>query len=203
MAEDTPQGARALLDFWFGTLGPDGMPPTERSERWFRPPPGFDAELAQRFGAPLEQALSGALDEWAATPHGRLALVLLLDQLTRNVYRGSARAFDGDVRARALCLAALDTEDERALSWVERSFLYMPLMHAEDADLQDRSVALYTALAAEAQGEVATMIAANRDYAVQHRDVIARFGRFPGRNEALSRPTTAEEQAYLEEHGGF
>lgn len=203
MAQDAPPEAEDLLAFWFGTLAADGAPAPEHAARWFQPPAVFDTELERRFGAFLEDALAGSLDDWAEHPRGRLALVLLLDQLPRNVYRGSARAFDGDVHARALCLAALGTEAERALGPIEKSFLYMPLMHAEDAELQERGVALYTALAAAAPPGVADLLANNRDYAIAHRDVIARFGRFPGRNDALGRPTTSEERAHLDEHGGF
>ena len=194
--------AEALLVFWFGELGDDGAPPPDRRARWFAPPEGFDAELATRFGALVERALAGELESWAQEPHGRLALVLLLDQLPRNVFRGTAKAFAGDACALGLTLDAIGSGEAGALAPVERSLLYMPLMHAEDPELQDRSVALYTELTELAPAAVAETLGGNRDYAVTHRDVITRFGRYPGRNEALGRESTPEEHAYLKEGGG-
>jgi uncharacterized protein (DUF924 family) len=147
--------------------------------------------------------LAGGLRDWDREPdlepYGALARLVLLDQFTRNVFRGSARAFAGDELARDAALALIERGGERALSPVQRVFVYLPLEHAEDMALQQRSVALFEALAAEDPGLESTA-----DYARRHREVIARFGRFPHRNAALGRESTAEERAYLAQPGsGF
>jgi len=174
-----------VLTYWFEG-GPD------RTARWFGAGPATDAEVRRRFGDTLERAARGELDEWAATPRGRLALVVVLDQFSRNVHRGTARSFAQDSRALALCLEGLGRGEDRALAPVERAFFYMPLQHAEDAGVQERSVACFERLAAEAPD-----VAGFLDYARQHRDAIARFGRFPHRNATLSRRSTPEEDAFL------
>jgi uncharacterized protein (DUF924 family) len=180
-----------VLDFWFGA------PPLTPREAWFRKDDAFDATIRTRFGAAVEAAIAGELPTpWHATTEGRLAQLLLLDQFTRNAHRGSARAFAGDARAQALALAMIERGEDRALAPVQRWFVYLPLEHAEDAALQDRSVALFEALAAEDPAS-----AENVDYAERHRVIIRRFGRFPHRNAALGRPSTAEETAFLLQPG--
>lgn len=173
-----------VVDFWF-------------SERlrplWFARDEALDREIAERFGPAVEAARAGALDAWRGSARGALALVILLDQFPRNLHRGSARAFASDARAREVAGAAIDAGLDRGLSTEERQFLYMPFMHAEVIDAQQRSMRLFTEL-----GDENTL-----DYARRHHDVIARFGRFPHRNAVLGRETTADEAAFLEEHGGF
>lgn len=183
-----------VLDFWFGA------PPWSRRDAWFRKSDAFDAQVRRQFGAAVEAALAGTLPAaWQVSPAGRFAQVLMLDQFTRNIFRGSARAFAGDARALHLALALLDEHADRAMVPLQRWFLYLPLEHAEDQALQDRSVALFTALAAQ-EPELADAL----DYAERHRDVIRRFGRFPHRNAALERNSTAEELAFLQQPGsGF
>jgi uncharacterized protein (DUF924 family) len=196
--------AEDVLAFWFGTLDPDGVPPPAYVARWFEPPDGFDDELRARFGAVVEAALAGTLDGWARVPRERLALVLLLDQLTRNLFRGTARAFAGDAQALALALAAIDAGEAPLHAPVERSFLYLPLMHAEDLALQDRCIALYAALVATSQGPVVELFRKNHAFAQKHREPIERIGRFPSRNAALGRESTPEERVWLEAHpSGF
>jgi uncharacterized protein (DUF924 family) len=180
-----------VLDFWF-----QGDPAAWREQRWFQRDDAFDAEIRARFALAVESARDGALDAWAATAAGALALVIVLDQFPRNIHRGSHLAFAGDAHARRIA--------GRALSWagglapVQRVFLYLPFEHSEDLADQDRSVALFETLRGE--GAVESAI----DYAHRHREVIARFGRFPHRNAALGRTSTAEEEAYLAQPGsGF
>ena len=181
-----------VLDFWFGA-----EPLATRAE-WFRKDEAFDARIRARFGGLVDDAIDGRLP----LPDGAeavLARLILLDQFPRNLFRGQARAFAGDATARALALGLIDAGGERVLHPLQRWFVYLPLEHAEDLALQDRSCALFAALAAEAPGFDSAL-----DYAERHRDVIRRFGRFPHRNAALGRASTDEERAYLATPGsGF
>jgi len=191
-----PDRARAVLDFWFAaegaTLPPDGRP------EWFRKDDAFDDAIRTRFGALIAEALAGGLGDWCATPRGALARVVVLDQFTRNVFRGTPQAFAGDARALATAKDAIARGFDAALSAHERRFLYMPFEHSESRDDQERSVALFEALARETGFDDPV------DWAVRHADVIRRFGRFPHRNAILGRPSTDEELAYLAQPGsGF
>jgi uncharacterized protein (DUF924 family) len=191
-------GPAEVLDFWFGA------PPLQPRAEWFRKSDAFDALVRERFGLRVEQALTGALPAaWHASLPGRLAQTVVLDQFTRNLFRGSARAFAGDAQALALVQTMVANGEHTALHPLQRWFVYLPFEHAEDPALQDESVRLFAALAAEAPagGEVAAALAAALegalDYAHRHRDVIQRFGRFPHRNAALGRSSSADEQAWL------
>jgi uncharacterized protein (DUF924 family) len=187
--------------FWFGPDSGAGAAAGFRPE-WFRKDPAFDESIRARFGQSVECALALAADappSWGEAPADMLAEILVLDQFPRNLYRGQARAFAGDARALALALALIGRDDDLRLRPLERLFAYLPLEHAEDLALQDRSVALFTALAAEDKGFAEVL-----DYAERHRDVIRRYGRFPHRNAALERPSTAAEVEYLAQPGsGF
>jgi uncharacterized protein (DUF924 family) len=156
---------------------------------WFLGSAQLDAKMRRRFGAWVDAALQGELDAWASTPRGRLALILLLDQFTRNIHRGAANAFAGDARAQALVLEGLEAGMDKPLNLSERHFFYMPLVHAEDLDLQALSLEKF----AEFLHETQSIVNHQRDHAA----TIERFGRFPTRNAALGRPSTAEEQAFL------
>lgn len=195
--------AEELLAYWFGPLDAEGLPGEAAASRWFAGGPAFDEELRRRFGALHGEACAGRLDRWAETPRGRLALVLLLDQLARNLHRGSAGAFAGDARALALAREALERGEDRRLGPCERVFLLLPFEHAEDLAAQDVAVAGFRALAAEVPPRGRELFASFLDYAVRHRDVIERFGRFPHRNEALGRVPTDAERAHLAREGGF
>jgi uncharacterized protein (DUF924 family) len=188
----------ALLAFWLDVDTSDAAGMNERMRRWFSSTAEEDRELGQRFGALAREALSGALDGLAATPRGRLGLILLLDQLPRNLHRGRPEAFAGDSRALGLCLDGMDRGQDRALAPIGRIFFYMPLQHAEDRATQARSVATFTALAAEpAPPPLAAALRNCADYAVAHRDIVERFGRFPYRNRTLGRESTREELKFL------
>ena len=185
----------AILDFWFA-----GGPQAFRAA-WFTKDPGFDAGIATRFGALVVPARDGALDGWAATPRGTLALLLLLDQFPRNLFRDSAEAFASDPHARAIARAAvLRDRHDLALSPVERIFLYLPFEHGEALADQDLSVALFEGLR-----DVPAMAAPRGvvDFAWRHHAVIRRFSRFPHRNATLARTSTPAEQAWLTAGGGF
>ena len=195
----TDAGPEAVLEFWLGESNDLGLPRPETRRRWFEGGARFDAEVRDRFGPTLEAALRGDLDAWCETPRGRLALVIVLDQMTRNAFRGSSRAFAGDARARELVRTALEAGGDASLTPAERYFLYMPLMHAEDPRLQEESVARFRALAEADPEPGGGMLSGGVRWAEGHRREIERFGRFPGRNAALGRENTAEERSFLAE----
>lgn len=189
--------ARAILDFWFGPPGSAGH--GQNRAEWFRKNDSFDAEIAHRFGLVIERALHGELLGWDAHPESALARILVLDQFTRNTLRGSARAFAGDALALEAAQALLAAGHHASLLPVERMFACLPFEHAESLTMQDESMRLFQRLAADAP-ELDTLV----EFARRHREIIVRFGRFPHRNAALGRASTAEELAFLQEPGsGF
>ncbi|MDM0105637.1 DUF924 family protein [Variovorax sp. J22R24] len=178
---NTLPSAQDVARFW-RDAGPD---------RWFAKNDAFDAEFKSRFEAAHHAAATGVLDLWAADAEGVLALLVLLDQFPRNAWRGSGHMFATDGKALAIASAAVDAGLDRQVEPALRPFFYLPFMHSESLADQERSIALNAALDANTQR-----------FAVLHRDIVARFGRFPHRNEVLGRRTTAEEQKFLDE-GGF
>lgn len=183
--------ASDLLDGWFG----------ERARaHWFSHDPAFDNELRAQFGATLEAAERGELDSWADAPDSCLALVILLDQLSRNLYRGTPQAFANDRRARTIAEAALARGFDQQVALDRRSFFYMPLMHAEDIAAQRLSVELFERWAAAHEpGPAADVANAAVKFARRHFDIVDRFGRFPHRNALLGRTSTPDEISFLEE----
>ena len=189
---------RAVLDFWF--LSP-GDPEYGRMRKvWFAKDAAFDAEIRARFLADYEAAARGAYDVHAGTATGALALVILLDQFPRNLFRDDPRAFATDAKAREIANTAIARALDRQLRPVERMFLYLPFEHSEDLADQERAVALMESLPATPEFPE-TVRAEVVDYARRHRDIVARFGRFPHRNAALGRVSTPEETAFLTQPG--
>jgi len=183
--------AQEVLDFWF--LAPNDPLYGAQRAAWFRKDEAFDAAITERFAPLIEQAVAGGLREWDQLgPTGALARILVLDQFTRNAYRGTPASFAGDTLALAAARQLADSGDDQDLLPVQRSFAYMPFEHAEDAAMQERAVTLFTQLAA-LHPDYEGML----DYAHRHRGVIARFGRFPHRNAILGRASTPEEIDYL------
>ena len=180
---------RDILEFWFGP------PPLRDRAEWFRKNPAFDGEIRARFGSAIGRAIAGGYRDWETTAHGALARVLLLDQFTRNAFRDTPAAFAGDPEALAAARRAVRQGFDRALQPVERQFVYLPYEHAESAAAQDESLALFGALARE------TNSPGTLEWAEKHAAIIRRFGRYPHRNAALGRPSTAEEIAFLREPG--
>ncbi len=178
-----------VLDFWFGGKSSE-IYGTARPE-WFRKDAAFDDEIRSLFAADVEHALAGGFEDMAETREGCLALIILLDQFPRNLFRGAARAFAGDDRALALAREAVRRGFDEGLANPLRMFFYLPFEHSESLDDQQRCMALF-----EAAGDQDML-----KWAVAHRDIIARFGRFPHRNAALGRQSTAEETAFLQEPG--
>jgi len=191
--------AQAVLDTWFGA--PDSAEYGDARKAWFKKNATFDTMLHERFGAVLEEALEGQLASWSETPLGALALIVLLDQFTRNCFRYTPRAFAGDREALRLAHALVDTRDELTLPTIHhRVFAYMPFEHDETMASQREAVRLFQALFDETgDKDVEDFL----QYARRHADVIEQFGRFPHRNVILGRETTAEEHAWLKTKGGF
>lgn len=195
-----------VLTYWLGAAAPTDADALARQSLWFTKSADTDAEIGRRFGPLVEEALSGALDGWAGTARGRLALILLLDQFTRNLFRGTPRSFAGDAQALQLALDGILAGHDMApdIPSMARIFCYLPLEHAEDGPLQAQSVAAFGKLHELAAPELRGFFAGTLDYALKHQEVIARFGRFAHRNPILGRPSTAAEQEYLAQPGsGF
>jgi uncharacterized protein (DUF924 family) len=181
--------AASVLDFWFA--GSDAP-----RDEWFKKDRAFDAQVAERFGPLIEQALSGGLAAWAHEPNNALAQVIVLDQFTRNVFRDTARAFAGDALALATARGMVARGDDLALPALRRLLVYLPFEHAEDVTTQHESLRLFAALT-----RADASLAGFEDYARRHAAVIDRFGRFPHRNALLGRASTADEIAFLQQPG--
>jgi len=186
-----------ILEFWFGVLDTPNDFPGDRSALWWGADPGVDREITERFGALARQARTGELDAWRETARGTLALVIVLDQFSRNIWRGTPEAFAGDTLAASVCQRAIESGLDSALRPIERAFLYMPLMHAEERSLARRCVACFEKLSSEIQQNYPTGYPDFLPHARQHAEIVERFGRYPHRNELLGRATTPEEQAFL------
>jgi uncharacterized protein (DUF924 family) len=190
-------GPEDVLRFW---LGEPGDPPLAKETCWWKKDEAFDREIRERFQDTLERGVRGELAVWETTTRGRLALTILFDQLSRNMFRGTPRSFAQDALARAVAMKALDAGDGRTLTSTEMTFLLMPLMHAEDRALQQRCLDELTKLRDAATDE---KLKANLEnsvkYANLHKAIIDRFGRFPHRNEILGRPSTQEEAEFLKQ----
>ncbi len=194
--------ARAVREYWFGARPLTAQALERRMDFWFgAQSTGRDEEIRSRFGGLLERAAAGELDAWADGPRRRLSLILLLDQFPRNMFRGTARAFQYDAQALTLALTGMQSGADGALDFVERLFFYMPLEHAENRDVQDESVAAFRRLLAEVPAELHETFASTLSFAERHRSIIERFGRFPHRNAVLLRASTPEEEQWLKEGG--
>jgi len=170
----------AILEFWFGPA------PGEKRDIWFERSDAFDAELRTRFGDVHDRASVGECDHWADTPKGALALIVLLDQVSRNLYRGDARAFAADGKALEIADAAIERGWDRKFTEAEQIFFYLPHEHSEDLEVQKRSVELFS-----------QTVDWDQKFAAAHYRLIERFGRFPHRNAVLGRENTPEEEEYL------
>ena len=197
-----------VLEYWLGAEFPDNASALTRQQLWFTKSETTDEEIRKLFGGLLQEALMGKLDgEALEQPLGMLAVLIVLDQFTRNAYRGTAKSFAGDERALALALKAIDLgwDTDESIPTVARIFMYLPLEHSEDRLMQEHSVVAFEQLHQEAATpELREFFATTLDYAIRHREVIAQFGRFPHRNAMLGRESTASERDYLSKPGaGF
>lgn len=193
---------KQILNYWFGgVLDSPSYFPLENSKLWFTKSQETDDYISKTFGDLIPLADSGRLSQWENTDKSRLALVILLDQFTRNIYRGSGQSFAYDHIARRICLETIEKGEDKDLLPVERSFFYLPLEHSEDLSLQNLSVEKFQNLLQESPESLREILGSSVDYAIKHREIIERFGRYPHRNEALGRESTKEEIEFLKTPG--
>jgi uncharacterized protein (DUF924 family) len=196
-----------VLAFWFGPKPHTAAQVAQRSQIWFSDPSApeltahTDEIITERFGGLLEVAERGGLKEWESSPRRRLALIVVLDQFSRNIHRGTAAAFAQDHRALSLAVSGMQIGADGALEPLERLFFYLPLVHAESLDVQEEAVAAVRRLIDEAPDPQRSLFERAHEAATQHRDLIARFGRFPHRNRILGRVTSAAESEWLAGEG--
>jgi uncharacterized protein (DUF924 family) len=191
-----------ILDFWFGPVERWNLPGvTSAQQLWFMGTPEIDTLINQKFRTTLEQATVGRLDHWMQSPEGALALLLLLDQFAMNVFRDQPRSFTVSHLALPYALEAIGKGFDQKVPPVQRIFFYLPLEHAEDIHLQNRSLELFKALIDAGEESEREMFEMTYDYAVRHHRVIERFGRYPDRNPILGRDPTPEEQKYMDDGG--
>lgn len=186
-----------LLNFWFGNLGSADLPTSDRTNLWFGENETVKQQLVQSFSKEYEAAVEGHLKAWAQTPRGRLALIILLDQFPRYIHRRSSQAFTYDSEAQKLCVEGLREKMDQSLTLIERVFFYMPLVHAEDSAIQEKSIRLYQDLVSLSMSETTQVYQLFLAYAYAHFRVIKEFGRFPQRNKVLGRESTEAELAFL------
>jgi uncharacterized protein (DUF924 family) len=192
--------ASGILEFWFGKLDQYGFASPSQEKLWFSGQHA-DASIEQRFRDRVQQALDGGLEEWAAEPASLMALITLLDQFPRNIYRGKQQAYSGDRRALHLVNAGIASAIDRDMPAAWRMMFYLPLEHAEDLTAQNLCVAMYELLLAATPVARQSRVEDSLQWARRHRDIVARFGRFPHRNDVLKRKSTAAEIAWLHEGG--
>jgi uncharacterized protein (DUF924 family) len=197
----TDDEVEEVLGFWFGELDQEGRAGAESKARWWRKDPAFDQLIRDRFGALHEAVSAGRRDAWLATPRGRLAFIIVLDQFSRNMFRGSGRMHDGDARAAKVAAEGVARGVDRQLAHDHRGFFYMPFMHSESLADQDRCVELCSSWRDELSGPPREQVVGLLGYAEKHRDIVRRFGRFPHRNALLGRDSTPEEVEFLGQPG--
>ncbi|WP_095192285.1 DUF924 family protein [Pseudomonas sp. Irchel 3A7] len=190
-----------LLEWWFGNSESSKEVAAQKGKLWFGKRDSQDLEARERFGDQVEQALAGGLTEWAQCPEGWLALVLLLDQLPRMIFRDSPKTYSGDARAQALVAQGIAADFDRQLLPIQRVFIYLVFEHCENLAVQNEAVSRYLGLLAQQPESDRALFADYLDYAEQHQKVIAQFGRFPHRNAVLGRESTTEELAFLSKPG--
>ncbi|EXF94990.1 hypothetical protein HK44_025415 [Pseudomonas fluorescens HK44] len=190
-----------LLEWWFGSADDPNEVAAQKRTLWFGKRDSQDLEARTRFGDLVEQALAGGLTEWTQCPEGWLALVLLLDQLPRMIFRESPKSFAGDLRAQALVAQGIAADFDRQLLPILRVFIYLVFEHCEHLAVQNEAVSRFADLLAEQPEADRAVFADNLDYAERHQKIIARFGRFPHRNAVLGRASTAEELEFLSRPG--
>jgi uncharacterized protein (DUF924 family) len=186
-----------ILSFWFGDIGRADLPSSDRTNLWFGESDKLKQEMLNLFGEEYQAAIAGKLNDWAKTPRGRLALIILLDQFSRWAYRNTPNAFMQDKAAQELCIKGLQEKMDKSLTLIERVFFYMPLVHAENSEIQDQSIQLFQTLVSLSMTETTQVYQLFLAYAYAHFRVVKEFGRFPQRNQILGRKSTETEIAFL------
>jgi uncharacterized protein (DUF924 family) len=190
-----------ILHYWFGNVEETTLPSKEREQIWFGGDEATDKEIKDKFYPDFMKSINGGFDDWCETPRGCLAVIIMLDQFSRHIYRGTGKAFEQDHRALQHCLAGIDQQHDHMLSLIERVFFYFPLMHSENAEMQSLSLRAYEMLVTLSFPEVRPVYEKFLDYAIKHNEIISRFGRFPYRNERLGRKSTPQEEEFLKNTG--
>lgn len=190
-----------VLKFWFGEGAGVALSSEEQSARWFKKDVHFDNEIRSRFASVYDEARSGELSTWSKTPHGRLALIVVLDQFPRNMFRGTERMFESDALALREARTGFQSRDNEVFGVDGQVFFAMPFMHSESLAAQQASVAIFEEMTRRFSGDAHARAANSLDFAVRHRDIIERFGRFPHRNALVGRASTAEELEFLTQPG--
>jgi len=197
ITDDDQARIEAVLSFWFREQELSAPQIDRRMDTWFGEDAVFDHEIDKEFSNDIDAASDGNLDHWATDPHGRLALIILIDQFRRNVHRNTAKAFSHDKRALKLCVEGAVEKSDENLTPIQRVFFYMPLQRAESRKVQAKSVELYQRLAEAVSPTYRETFMTVAHFAELHKDIIDQFGRFPHRNSLLDRSNTAEEEEYL------
>jgi len=191
----------AILSFWFMEQTLSAPQIDGRMDAWFGEDPVFDEEIAKEFAEDVENASEGRLDHWAHEPRGRLALILLLDQFRRNIYRNTAEAFEKDKAALKLCVEGAMEKKDKGLAPIHKAFFYMPLQHAESRKVQAKSRVIYQRLAEAVSPTYKETFETIAQFADLHADIVERFGRFPHRNKLLERDNNPDEEEFLTSDG--
>ena len=197
----TSADTHRVIDFWFGNLDRHGLADKEHVSSWWKKDEAFDAALRAHFMDLHAEIMDGGRRTWQSQDLGVLATVIVLDQFSRNMFRGTPRMYESDQLAVELATKALEDGVDRRVATHHAVFLYMPFMHSEALEHQERCITLFRELAERVEGPARDAVSGNVDYAIQHRDIVARFGRFPHRNEILGRDSSAEEREFLTQPG--
>ena len=186
-----------VLQFWFGAFPTPYSADVSKADMWFKNGAVYDSEIFIKFGVDYEKAIHGELNHWIDSYRGRLALIILFDQFSRHIHRGTARAFSQDVKAQDLCIDGIGAGDDAKMHAVERSFFYLPLEHAENIEKQDLCVKAYAQLVQDVPAQYQKPFEVNLEFAKRHHFVIEKFGRFPELNDIRDRDSTTEELAFI------
>jgi len=197
--QQVPERIEEILNFWFAETPRDAFKIDGRMAFWFGDDKSQDEKIRSLFSEDIEKASTGELDHWADTPRGRLALIILLDQFRRNIFRRSKDAYLMDHQVLKLTIKGMELGHDRQLEPIERAFFYMPMQHSESLKVQDFSVRTFTTLAETVKPTLRATFRTFSQFAELHRDIVAQFNRSPHRNEALGRKNTPAEEAYLDE----
>lgn len=192
-----PDRVHQLLDLWFGNVGSADLPSSGRTNLWFGDNEAIKKQMVLNFNKEYSDAIAGNLTSWLDTARGRLAMIILLDQYSRYVHHDSSKAFEYDALAQRICMEGIQQKMDHSLTLIERVFFYMPLVHAENAQIQENSIRLYQDLASLSMTETSQIYQLFLAYAYAHFRVIKEFGRFPQRNAVLGRSSTQAELAFL------